>query len=400
MPAVDVVVVGGGVHGTAVAYELARSGLSVTLLERRTLASGASGGPGFRGVRANGRDLRELPLMRLAYDIWPALDTELGRDSGYRRVGGLELFEQETVDDEVAMARLRSRIAAQNALGIPTELIDRDRLLELEPGTSDAVVGAVLCPLDGCGDHGQTTRSYAAAAADGGATVVENAEVVRIVAADLDSGHGGGGQVITVDGTVHSASRAVIVLANSYTPALLRQAFGLDLPIWRFNPQVVPVRARDGFTVRHLISHVTRTFAAKTIDGGAVMLSGGRRGSWDEALDAGFADPDVPAASLADAEVMFPALADAEVVLTDASRPESVSVDDIPIIDRVPGARSVFFGTGWSGHGFAIAPAVARLLAEWVRSTERPAELAPFALARVSRPSTTVGSRADGRHIA
>ena len=66
-------VVGGGVMGVATAWELARQGASVTLVEAAEIACGASGGFGQRGVRANGRDLRELPLMAMAYEIWVPL---------------------------------------------------------------------------------------------------------------------------------------------------------------------------------------------------------------------------------------------------------------------------------------------------------------------------------------
>ncbi len=64
----DFVIVGGGIYGVATAWELARGGADVLVLEARDIASGASGGLGKRGVRANGRDIRELPLMRAAYD--------------------------------------------------------------------------------------------------------------------------------------------------------------------------------------------------------------------------------------------------------------------------------------------------------------------------------------------
>ena len=70
-------VIGGGVFGTGVALEIAKSGRGVRLLEKQKIASGASGGPGRRGVRANGRDVRELPLMKMAYDIWPKLHNDL-----------------------------------------------------------------------------------------------------------------------------------------------------------------------------------------------------------------------------------------------------------------------------------------------------------------------------------
>jgi sarcosine oxidase subunit beta len=67
---------------------------------------------------------------------------------------------------------------------------------------------------------------------------------------------------------------------------------------------------------------------------------------------------------------------------SDASRPESVCVDDIPIIGRLPGAANLLVGTGWSGHGFAIALAVARLLADWATGSEQPELLRPFAYDR------------------
>ena len=66
----------------------------------------------------------------------------------------------------------------------------------------------------------------------------------------------------------------------------------------------------------------------------------------------------------------------------DASRADSSAVDQIPIIDRVPGHDSVLYATGWSGHGFAIGPAVSEAVAEWLVSGQRPDVLAPFGVAR------------------
>ncbi len=65
-----------------------------------------------------------------------------------------------------------------------------------------------------------------------------------------------------------------------------------------------------------------------------------------------------------------------------ADRAESVARDLIPIVDRVPGVGNALMACGWSGHGWAIAPAVAELVAEWVVTGHRPSLLAPFALDR------------------
>ena len=69
-------------------------------------------------------------------------------------------------------------------------------------------------------------------------------------------------------------------------------------------------------------------------------------------------------------------------VFTDRS--EMISVDGIPIIDTLPGAQNMLVGVGWSGHGWAIAPAVGKLMAQWVLSGERPRVLGAFAYERFS----------------
>ena len=56
------------------------------------------------------------------------------------------------------------------------------------------------------------------------------------------------------------------------------------------------------------------------------------------------------------------------------------AADQIPIIDRVPGATNALFATGWSGHGWAIAPAVTELLADWAQSGDQPGPTAVFCL--------------------
>jgi sarcosine oxidase subunit beta len=89
-----VIIIGGGISGTAAAWELAREGNSVMLLESRTLAAMASGWT-LGGVRQSGRDPAELPLARAAVGIWADLSELLRADVGYRRHGNLRLARSE-----------------------------------------------------------------------------------------------------------------------------------------------------------------------------------------------------------------------------------------------------------------------------------------------------------------
>jgi sarcosine oxidase subunit beta len=157
----------------------------------------------------------------------------------------------------------------------------------------------------------------------------------------------------------------------------------VTLPVWSILPQVLLTEPLDlPPLVTHLIGHEWRTLAIKPVPGGQVMISGGWSGLWDAQAGRGEIIPAQVAGNLAEAVAVYPALAGVHLAETDASRPESACVDAIPIIDRLPGAANLLVGTGWSGHGFAIAPAVATLLADWATGAERPEPLRPFAYDR------------------
>ena len=371
----DYVIVGGGIYGCAVAWELARRGNDVRLLEARRIASGASGGLGERGVRANGRDLRELPLMRLAYDIWPTLQEEIGGFTGYRRLGHLQLIERE---EDLAAAP--AQVWTQNQQGIESRLLDAAALRALEPGLSENVIAAIFCPRDGVADHSATTRALAQAAQHHGATIQEDAPVTglrrrddRVVAVEA---------TISGEGAIIPVGEGLILLSNAHIAGFIEGELGAQLPIWRMLPQVMALRADIPPPMTHLIGHAHRTLAIKPLPDGRVMISGGWRGRWDERSGRGIPIAEQVEGNRREAVAVYPALEDAAADEVFADRAEMISADGIPIIDYLPGAANMLVGVGWSGHGWAIAPAVARLMAEWALSGERPGLLAPFTYGR------------------
>ena len=371
----DHVIVGGGIYGTATAWELARRGADVLVLEREEVACGASGGPGKRGVRANGRDPRELPLARRAYDLWPRLAERIDSPTGYERTGHLLLIEKRMYRLGSGLHAAPARIDLQQRAGIPTDLIEGERLRELEPNLDDRVRAAVHCPMDGVADHGATTRGLASAAERAGATVWEGTGLDDVV---LDGDRATG--VVTDDGERVSVDGTVLVLSNTHVPEFLEKRFGLSLPVSTMLPQVVLTEPVDPVPVRHLIGHDHRTLALKAV-GDRVMISGGWMGRW---TDDGVPEtvPEHVEGNVAAARAIYPALETVGIDTADASRAETASVDGVPVIDTVPSAENVLFATGWTGHGFAIAPAVAELLAEWAVDGSRPELLRPFGLDR------------------
>lgn len=370
MHRVDYVIVGGGVYGCGVAWHLARAGHEVVVLEAATVASGASGGIGRRGVRASGRDPRELPLMRRAHEIWPTLHDELGAPTGFEPIGHVQLVERE---EDLPAAR--EGVRRQRDAGIPTELVDRDRLRSLEPEVAESTIGAVLCPGDGVADHAATTRAFADAAVRAGASVREGRRVTAV--------HRDGGRITSVvlaDGEEMTPGRGVVLLANTGVDALL-EPLGVSLPLFPVLPQALVTEPFADVPVRHVIAHAHRPTTMKPLPESTVMITGEWLGRWDEDGRPG-TDPGTVEAALDDAAEVFPPLRGVRVVEARADRAEAIAHDLVPIVDTVPGADNAWFATGWSGHGWAIAPAVVEVLADWVTTGEPPEVLRPFSLSR------------------
>ncbi len=375
MTNIDYLIIGGGVYGAGLAWELARQGREVLLLEANTIASGASGGLGQRGVRANGRDIRELPLMRRAYELWPDLAERIGGETGYARVGGLHLIER---DRELVSAP--AQVWTQERFGIPTRLVERAELHHWEPGLSEAVMAAIFCPKDGVADHTATTRSLAQAASNLGAQIREGCRVERI---EVSGGRIVG--VITSAGERIAVGQDVILCANGGATDLLAGlgvGGGIRLPVWQRLPQVMLTEPVAHVPMTRLVGHAHRRLSIKAGPGGRVMISGGWLGRVDPASGLPVAVASEVQGNLAEAVAVYPGLAGVGIEEVSADRWESQAIDGIPIIDRIPGVENGLFATAWAGHGWAIAPAVVELLADWVMAGDQPDLLRPFSLGR------------------
>lgn len=371
MNTVDHVVVGGGVYGCGVAWELARRGREVVLLESETIASGASGGVGRRGIRANARDPRELALMQRAHERWPSFADEIQAPTGFERTGHLQLIERDS-----DLPNAWAQVEEQRGHGIATELVTGQRLRTLEPQLAPSVVAATYCAADGVADHTATTVGLARAAERAGAVVREHSPVTAL---RRDSG-----RVVAIqlaDGDQITVGRSIVLLTNANLPRLL-EPLGVTLPVFDVLPQALVTEPVDPVPVRHLIGHAHRPLALKALPDRRVMITGGRLGRRDPETGRSVVDDDQVAGNLADAIAVYPSLAGVPLVAAVADRAEAIAHDFVPIIDAVPGATNALFATGWSGHGWAIAPAVIELLAEWASTGHRHELLRPFGLHR------------------
>ena len=176
MTSADVVVIGGGVNGASVAFNLARLGVRrVVLLERRHLGAGASGKSGSL-VRMHYTNEAESRLAWESLKVFRDFDAMVGGDCGFEAPGFVQIVDPAHAD------ALRANVAMQQGLGIDTRLVSREELTEISPDLRvDDVGAAAYEPGSGFADPNATTFAFAAAARRLGATIETDCEALRIV---------------------------------------------------------------------------------------------------------------------------------------------------------------------------------------------------------------------------
>jgi sarcosine oxidase subunit beta len=365
----DVIVIGGGISGTSAAYELARRGTQVMLLERGDLHSMASGWS-LAGVRQSGRHPAELPLAQTAVRRWEHLAEELESDVEYRQDGNLRLAI--TTGDVPAIRRV---VDEGSTSGIPMEYIDgSDAVRELAPAIAPTVAGASFCPTDGHANNHLTVQAFARAAQRHGAEIRTGIEVTSLrVAGDRITG------VETADGAISAGT--VILAAGIYTPRLLAP-LNLDLPL---DIVLCPVVQTDVMepTLKPVLGVSDGSFAGRQEASGRFRLTGESR-PWREAWHTGAnTTPSMGQvqAMIAGALDVLPVLADMRINRIWGGLIDRTP-DVIPVIEKIPHYDGLVVAAGFSGHGFCLGPVTGEILADLAITGMTHHPIDAFTLAR------------------
>lgn len=374
--AYDAIVIGGGVMGSSISYHLALAGARVALFERRAIgaeASGASAG----GVRQQHRHAWEMPLALSSIRRWAELAAELDAELSYRRLGGLRL-----VRDEAEAAELKDSIRRQNELGL-TDLVwlDTADCHEVVPFLGPGFVGGSYCPSDGHADPTATTMAFARQAHRLGAEV----RVGETIACVIRKGDAVTG-VRLDSGEV--AMAPWVVNASGAWGATLGESIGVDVPIRARVPQMLATMPAPRPLLSPVVSlfdtAANRALSLKQVADGGFMLGGG----WPSAVDDEGGRPGVSSSNMVGARAMaasiLPVIADLPIERIWFGT-EAQSRDGLPVLGAAPGVDGFVLALGFSGHGFAIAPAVGEAIADVVTGMPARHPIAPFSIERFWR---------------
>jgi sarcosine oxidase subunit beta len=377
-PRTEIVIIGGGVMGLSIAYNLAVRGQSdVIVFERGYLAQGASGRNGG-GVRQQWSTEMNVELMKRSVELCRRFAGELGVNVWFRQGGYLFLARQPAEVD-----RLEKNTAMQNRLGLPTRMLSPDQAGELVPELDlGGVLAAAFNPTDGILFPWPFLWGYAERASARGVRLYTETAVTG-----LEREADGSWRVLSARGEVRA--RKVINAAGAWSPQVARLA-GVTLPTYPIRHEICssePLKPFLGPMVSELSSglYFSQSMRGEIVGGvsvpPAVTYSTGSTlrflTSYARRLVA-----------------LCPVLAGIKVLRQWAGAYD-MSPDGDPILGCPPGAPELYLCSGFVGHGFMMAPVIGVLYAEWLTGGERHELFGRCQLDRFDRAPDPSAERED-----
>jgi sarcosine oxidase subunit beta len=378
----DVVIVGAGVHGLAIAYELARRGVTnVAVLEKDYVGAGGSG-RNTAIIRSNYRTPEGVAFYDESVHIYERLSVELGFNVLFSQHGHLTFAHTES-----AVAGLRVRAEVNQLAGVNSVVIDRPEIARLVPALdlSDRprfpILAALYHPPGGIIRHDAVVWGYARRADELGVEIHQGVEVTGIDRAE-------GGRVTTVRTTKGDLATGTVVNATAGWASTIAAMAGVRLPIVTHPLQALVTEPLKPFLGPVLVSATLHVYVSQTDRGELVIGSEiDPYASYSNRSTLGFVE-----SSAAHILELLPSVAGVRVLRQWAGICD-MTPDYSPIIGPVPDVPGFILDVGWGTYGFKAGPVAGRRVAELIATGRTPEVLRPFTIERFATGSL-IGERA------
>ena len=371
MQTAEVVIIGGGIVGSSIAYHLTEAGCrNVLVLEREAHQGKGSTGKSMGGVRAQFTTPVNIQMSLYSIPFYAAFEERLGHPSGYRPQGYLFVATK-----PAHLEYLETNQRLQRSLGLKdVRMISAAEIVAMVPQLrSDDILGGSFCTSDGFVDPYSAMTGFIQRAVENGATVWKSTEVTAI----LKSGNRVAG-AMTTRGEVHAR---VIVNAAGPWAAQVAEMAGVDLPVTPLRRMLIPTEPFD--EVSHeipMVIDMTNGFHFRP-EGRGFLLA------WNDPEETpGFKfdfDPEFIEKILIRAADRVPCFENLAVNPKRAwAGLYEMSPDHHGIIGEFEELPGFYAANGFSGHGVMHAPATGKIIADLItsRSTkviDNPSVLSP-----------------------
>ncbi len=355
METADVVIVGGGIVGSSIAYHLTAAGCrSVLVIERETSQGKGSTGKSMGGVRAQFATPVNIQMSLYSIPFYAAFDDMLGYPCGYRPQGYLFVATR-----EAHMKYLRANLERQVELGLTTaRLVSADEIRIMYPQLrGDDILGGSFCSTDGFVDPYSAMNGFMSWALERGARIWKNTQVTGINTERTQVK-----AVETTRGTVET--RTVVNAAGPWAAEVAKMA-GVDLPVEPLRRMLVPTEPFDRFPhTAPMIIDMTNGFHFRPESLGFLL-------AWNDPEETPGFKSDFDPAFIE--KVLTRAAARVPVFENLAVNPKrawaglyEVTPDHHCILGAVDEVRGFFLANGFSGHGVMHAPSTGKILSDLI----------------------------------
>lgn len=345
------VIIGGGIIGLSLAYNLAKMSHKVIIVEKTYCGSQGSG-RNAGGVRQQGRLPAEVPLVMAATEIWDTLSDDLGIDTEFRRTGNIFLA---TSDAEIeAHNKMSERIRKQ---GLEVYVVDEKEARKIIPALKEGVCkGGSYSPTCGMANPYYTTLGYAAKVRSLGVEIMEYTEVT-----DINTINNRIDGVVTNKGYIKCDR--VVIAAGSWSIGLGKMV-GIDIPITPCRNQMMVTQPIPPLVKPFLL---TGTCYCNQTKNGNMIIGNVDPEDYCLGNSANVNEMKISAKNIIN---YIPRLADVNVIRTWGG-PLDLTPDDMAILGNIDEVQGIVLACGFAGHGFAVGPIIGKLLAQLI-TTDKP----------------------------
>jgi glycine/D-amino acid oxidase-like deaminating enzyme len=367
----DVVIIGGGIVGSSIAYHLTESGCAnVLIIEREEKQGLGSTSKSMGGVRAQFATSINIQMSLYSIDLFSRFEEVTGQTADYRAHGYLFC-----ATNESHLKYLRENQEKQRAFGLKNvEMISREDIVKMVPQLiADDIIGGAYCPTDGFVDPYGVMTGFAKRAKEQGARAWLNTAVTGV---NVESGAVTG--VKTTRGEV--STRNVVNAAGPWAAEVARMA-GVELPVTPLRRQIIKTQRCDFLPVKFPMVIDMSTGLHFRREGEAILMA------WpDDEETYGFKTAfthDFLEKALTRAVDRVPEFADLAVNPKQCwAGMYEVSPDHHAIIGPAPGVKGLFFANGFSGHGVMHSPASGRITADLILGRRSFVDPSPLGVER------------------
>lgn len=357
MQTADVVIIGGGIVGSSIAYHLIAAGCrNILIIERESALGKGSTGKSMGGVRAQFSTPVSIQMSLYSIPFYAGFEEHLGFPCDYRPQGYLFC-----AINEKQMAYLRSNHVQQVKMGLKNvRLVEGREIASMFPQLrSDDIVGGSFCSTDGFVDPYSAMTGFMTWSTDHGATLWKNTPVSAITR-DVK----GIASIETTRGRVET--RKLVNCAGAWAAQVAALA-GVDLPVQPLRRMLVPTEPFDRFPHNApMIIDMSNGFHFRPEARGFLL-------AWNDPEEtSGYKtdfDPNFVEKILTRAADRVPCFADLPVNPKRAwAGLYEMTPDHHPILGEAPEVPGLFFANGFSGHGVMHAPATGKILSDLILS--------------------------------